>query len=124
MKIGVLADMVELPAHTLRFYEDFGLLPPVPRANGQRDYPADFVPIIRFIQLARQTGFALEEIKTFMPLLDANRTMADPFLKSTIAQKISELDTVIQQYMSIRQALAELLACDEPLNLTTLGCTA
>lgn len=64
MKIGELARQASLKVETLRFYERQGLLPsPARTESGYRQYGADDLRRLRFIQQAKSFGFSLREIK-------------------------------------------------------------
>ena len=63
MKIGELADRLNITASRIRFYEKRGLLSPDRRwDNGYRDYsPAD-VDFLKMVLTAQKLGFSLREI--------------------------------------------------------------
>ena len=63
MKIGEIAKAAGVSTSRIRFYERKGIIPPGDRgANGYRDYPADLVALLRFIEQAQGLGFTLREI--------------------------------------------------------------
>ncbi len=63
MKIGEIAKAAGVTTSRIRFYERKGIIPPGDRgANGYRDYPADLVALLRFIEQAQGLGFTLREI--------------------------------------------------------------
>lgn len=63
MLIGELADAVDLPTRTVRFYEGRGLLPEPRRAdNGYRVYDDSTLNLLRFIRSAQTAGLTLAEI--------------------------------------------------------------
>ncbi len=67
MKIGELAKVSGLAAHTIRFYETKGLLPKANRnINGYRSYSDDSVQRLVTIQCAKRLGFSLEDILTVL----------------------------------------------------------
>lgn len=58
-----------LTAHTLRYYEREGLLPPVAKAdNGHRRYTDDDLGWVSMLRLLRATGMPIREMKDFMRL--------------------------------------------------------
>jgi len=64
MQIGELAKQAGVKVETLRFYERQGLLPsPARTESGYRQYSADDLRRLRFIQQAKSLGFSLREIK-------------------------------------------------------------
>lgn len=63
MKIGEIAKAAGVSTSRIRFYERKGIIPPAARGeNGYRDYPAELVAILRFIEQAQGLGFSLKEI--------------------------------------------------------------
>ena len=63
MKIGEIAKAAGVSTSRIRFYEREGIIPPADRgANGYRDYPAELVSLLRFIEQAQGLGFTLREI--------------------------------------------------------------
>ena len=71
MRIGELADAVSLPAKTIRYYEDIGLLPkPDRQPNGYRAYDDSACERLRFVKAAQAVGFSLGEIKEIVAFRD------------------------------------------------------
>jgi len=69
--IGELAEAVQLPAQTIRFYERKGLLPAPPRAaNRYRTYDDTTIRRVRFIRTAQAAGLTLVEIGSITALRD------------------------------------------------------
>jgi DNA-binding transcriptional MerR regulator len=72
MRIGELADAVSVPAKTIRYYEEIGLLPPPERhPNGYRSYDESAGDRLRFVKAAQAVGFTLTEIRDIFSLRDA-----------------------------------------------------
>ena len=68
--IQQVADMTNLSAHTLRYYEKIGLIAPVNRhENGHRCYQDEDLGLIHFIKLLRATGMPVQEMTDFMRLI-------------------------------------------------------
>ncbi|GGJ51800.1 MerR family transcriptional regulator [Deinococcus roseus] len=69
--------VVGLPASTLRYYEDLGLLGVVPKnSSGHRRYQETHLHRLRFLQLLKNTGMPLEDMKRFALLDDAGASTA------------------------------------------------
>ena len=63
MKIGEIAKAAGVSTSRIRFYEREGIIPAAERgANGYRNYPADLIALLRFIEQAQLLGFTLREI--------------------------------------------------------------
>jgi DNA-binding transcriptional MerR regulator len=59
-------------AHTLRYYERIGLIPPVERAtSGHRRYSEADLGTVRFLTLLRATGMPIREMTEFVTLTRA-----------------------------------------------------
>jgi DNA-binding transcriptional MerR regulator len=68
VKINAAATQLHTSAWTLRYYEEIGVLAPVARVSGMRDYqPADLARIREILDL-RACGVTLDEIKRFLRL--------------------------------------------------------
>ncbi len=65
-KIGLFSKLVQVPIHTLRYYDQIGLLKPneVDPFSGYRYYSASQIPLLHRIVALRGLGFSLEEIHT------------------------------------------------------------
>ena len=63
MKIGEIAKAAGVSTSRIRFYEREGIIPAADRgANGYRDYPAELIGLLCFIEQAQGLGFSLREI--------------------------------------------------------------
>ena len=56
MNISRAAEFSGLPAKTIRYYEDIGLVTPARAANGYRDYSRENLETLRFVARARDLG--------------------------------------------------------------------
>ena len=66
LSIGELSERTGVPATTLRYYDDLGLVRPAARAAGRRRYAASAVRDVGVILFFREIGFSLAEIGRFM----------------------------------------------------------
>lgn len=65
--ISKVAEIAGVSAHTLRYYEKIGLLPPPDRNNGGiRLYTEQEVHFITFLNSLKKTGMSLDEIAEFV----------------------------------------------------------
>src|SRR3954454_12275921 len=64
--IGQVAAQSGVPASTIRYYEEIGLLPAPQRANGQRRYADSITQKLGVIRLAQQAGFSIAEIHSLL----------------------------------------------------------
>lgn len=111
MNIGAAAERSGLPAKTIRYYEDIGLLCPDRAENGYRDYSASDVHRLKFLQRARSLGFSVEECRQLLSLYgDATRESAE--VKALAETKLGQIDRKIAELRELRVTLSRLVdAC-------------
>ncbi|MCO6187638.1 MerR family transcriptional regulator [Rhizobium sp. L1K21] len=69
MKIGELVKRSGLSAHTIRYYERIGLLPPADRdRSGQRDYDVSILTWIEFLNRLKTTGMPIRDMLLYAAL--------------------------------------------------------
>ena len=114
MQIKQLEARSGLSRDTLRFYERCGLITPPRRlANGYRKYDEHTLVELKFIDAAREVGFALAEIKTAIPHLKSPPKRCSALLEglqerrqAVVAQmalhrrQLQRLDQLIQRFGS------------------------
>ena len=105
MKIGELAARSDLPASTLRYYEAIGLIAAPQRASGQRVYDELILRTLRFIKLAQEIGFSLDEIDQLLN----GATSAN--WRDLAQDKMAEIDAAIRHYETMKQMLIRGMAC-------------
>jgi len=112
MKLPDIADVARrsgVPASTLRFYEEKGLIVSVGRRGLRRLFDADVFDRLALIALARVAGFTLEEIALmFAP---EGRPRID---RKLLAAKADELDGTIRKLAAISDGLRHAAACRAP----------
>lgn len=95
-----------LPASTLRFYEDKGLIESVGRRGSRRLFEPAVLERISLITLGRNAGFSLDEIGTmFGP---DGRPQID---RAQLTAKADQLDQTIRQLAAMRDGLRHAAAC-------------
>ncbi|WP_053959789.1 heavy metal-responsive transcriptional regulator [Sulfobacillus thermosulfidooxidans] len=96
MRIGELAKVAGITPKTLRYYEDFGLLPASTRSeSGYRLYSWNDLDRLRFIQKAKTVGFSLSEIRSILALRNHGEVPCD-HVKALINRKLEEINSQIQ----------------------------
>jgi Cu(I)-responsive transcriptional regulator len=111
MNIGVVARKSGLPAKTIRYYEDIGLVKADRKPNGYRDYSEEHLNILRFLARARSLGFSIAECRQLLSLYqDKDRASSD--VKSLATAHVREVDKKIEELQEIRATLVSLVeAC-------------
>lgn len=107
--IGELARQVRMRPSALRYYESVGLLPAAERAGGRRVYQPATVRRIALIKMAQRAGFTLAEIRDLLDA-DADRGVTRQW-RALAERKLPELDRFIEQTQTLRDAVADCLAC-------------
>ncbi len=108
MNIGEAATRSGVPAKTIRYYEDVGLIRPAPRSgNNYRAYGQRDVHVLRFVQRARSLGFGVQDCRQLLALYqDPARVSAE--VKALTERRIAEIDRKIAELTSMRATLVEL----------------
>jgi MerR family transcriptional regulator, copper efflux regulator len=108
MNIGEAAERSGVPAKTIRYYEDVGLIRPAPRAgNGYRAYSGRDVHVLRFVQRARSLGFSVQDCRQLLALYqDPARASAE--VKALTGRRIAEIDRKMQELAGMRATLVAL----------------
>jgi MerR family copper efflux transcriptional regulator len=108
MNIGEVAQKSGVPAKTIRYYEDIGLILPAKRAdNGYRLYDDDDVQTLHFINRARGLGFSVENCSNLLTLYqDRNRSSAD--VKAIALSNIARIQHKIRELKAMETTLIDL----------------
>lgn len=111
MNIGEASDRSGLPAKTIRYYEEIGLIRTDRGGNGYRDYGAKDVHKLRFLQRSRGLGFSVEECRQLLALYeDKSRASAD--VREIASSKLTEIDRKIRELTELKHTLEHLVhAC-------------
>jgi MerR family copper efflux transcriptional regulator len=111
MNIGAAEQASGLPAKTIRYYEDIGLLVPARRDNGYRDYGQTDVHKLTFLKRARGLGFSIEDCRALLSLYeDRNRASAD--VRALAHTHLHRIEAKIAELEGLRDALSSLVeAC-------------
>ena len=106
MKIGELEARSGASRHTLRYYEQIGLISPQRRTNNYRDYTTQTLHDLDFIKRAQSMGFSLGEIGE---ILDAQRNKLIDCADGAklIEKKMAEVQLKIANLQSIYRYLDE-----------------
>lgn len=111
MNIGDVADLSGLPAKTIRYYEDIGLVEPLRSANGYRSFRQSDVHKLAFLGRARALGFNIEDCRSLLKLYaDTDRASAE--VKQIAEEHLDRIDRKIAELTEMRATLSHLVdAC-------------
>ncbi|MGR3375824.1 Cu(I)-responsive transcriptional regulator [Salipiger abyssi] len=111
MNIGQVSERAGLPAKTIRYYEDIGLVTPHRSANGYRAFSEQDLHKLAFLARARALGFTIEDCRTLLGLYeDEARESAD--VKALASEHLHRIEEKIAQLRQMQDTLARLVeAC-------------
>ncbi len=108
MNIGDVAARSGLPAKTIRYYEDIGLIRPRRGANGYRAFAEGDLHRLAFLGRARSLGFSIEECRALLALY-ADEDRASSEVKQVAADHLAQIDRKIAELQSMRATLRTLI---------------
>jgi len=112
MDIAEVAKRSGVPASTLRFYDEKGLIASIGRSGLRRVFDARVLERLALIALGRSAGFSLDEIaRMFSP---SGGTQID---RDVLAAKAEELDETIRRLSAMRDGLRHAAVCPAPSHL-------
>jgi DNA-binding transcriptional MerR regulator len=112
MDISEVAQRSGVPASTLRFYEEKGLIASTGRHGLRRVFPEAVLERLALIQLGGAAGFSLDEIARMFgadgkPNID----------RVLLSAKARELDATIRKLTAMRDGLKHAAACPAPSHM-------
>jgi MerR family transcriptional regulator, copper efflux regulator len=108
MNIGVIAQRTGLPAKTIRYYEDIGLIRPERDPNGYRAFQEADYHKLAFLGRARTLGFTIEDCRTLLALYeDESRASAD--VKKVAIHHLQKIEKKLVQLQEMRATLDRLV---------------
>ncbi len=108
MNIGEAARRTGLPAKTIRYYEEIGLVTPDRAANGYRDFGDAAVHKLEFVSHARMLGFGIGDCRDLLALWeDNNRASAD--VRAIAKTHLAEISSKIRSLMAMQATLRALV---------------
>ena len=112
MDINEVARASGVPASTLRYYEEKGLIASVGRRGLRRTFEPHVVERLALIALGRAAGFSLDEIARIFG--SDGRPRID---RQLLAGKADELDRTIRKLSAMRDGLRHAAACPAPSHM-------
>ena len=108
MNISEAAARTGVPAKTIRYYEEIGLLAPTRGPNGYRRFGETEVQKLAFVGRARSLGFTVEECRRLLALYE-DRSRASADVKRLAAEHLEEIDRKLRELQGMRALLAHLV---------------
>lgn len=108
MNISDVATATGLPAKTIRYYEDIGLVCPARSGNGYRVFTDTDLHKLAFLGRARALGFSIEDCRTLLALYEDNsRASAD--VKAVAEDHLTQIGDKIAQLEAMQETLRTLV---------------
>ena len=102
LTVAQVAELLDISAHSLRYYERIGLVS-VPRdAAGQRAYSADAVRRLVFISRMRLSGMSIRDLQHYVSLVD----LGDDTVPERLDMLLEHRDTIRRQIRELTLSLA------------------
>jgi|SRR5271170_4549256 len=111
LMIGEVARQAGVATSALRYYEKAGLLPPPARASNRRQYDQGILGRIRIILLARDAGFSISEMRTFLNGFPMGTRPALRW-RAMAKRKLAELDELTTRLSKMRSILNASFNCE------------
>jgi MerR family copper efflux transcriptional regulator len=111
LTVGQLAGATGVPAKTIRYYEQVGVLPAAYRSPaGYRQYSRHDIHRLVFIRRARVLGLSLAQIKVLAAELDGDgcATMR-PRLRVLVTEQLRAVRQQIVEFQVLERQLAQVL---------------
>jgi len=111
LTVGQLARATGVPAKTIRYYEQVGVLP-VPRRSGAgyRQYSRHDVHRLLFIRRARALGLSLANLKALTAELDSGECLTmRPRLHALVTEQLRTVQQQIAEFQLLERQLAQVL---------------
>ena len=108
MRIGDLSRLTGIPSSAIRFYEEQGLLPRPARLAGRRVFDDRAVTHLAVVQLAKDAGFTLAEIRQLVMEFGRNRW------RRLAERKLGEIQIAAEGLRTMTLLLEKLLRCKCP----------
>lgn len=108
MNIGQAGERAGLPAKTIRYYEDIGLIKPLRDANGYRAFRESDIHKLTFLGRARALGFTIEDCRNLLALWeDTGRASSD--VRAIAKDHLKQIETKISDLQNMQRTLSDLV---------------
>ncbi|MEC7965503.1 MAG: Cu(I)-responsive transcriptional regulator [Pseudomonadota bacterium] len=109
MNISEVSKRAGLPAKTIRYYEEIGLVSPARSGNGYRSFRDSDLHKLAFLGRARALGFSIEDCRNLMTLYE-DRGRASSDVKAIASEHLVAIDAKLAELSQMRNTLADLVS--------------
>lgn len=108
MNISDVAKRAGVPAKTIRYYEEIGLIKPLRDGNGYRAFRDSDMHKLAFLGRARALGFTIENCRALLALWeDKSRASAD--VRTIAKDHLKQIEAKIADLSAMRDTLSDLV---------------
>ena len=108
MNIGDVASAAGLPAKTIRYYEDIGLIRPARATNGYRSYSDQDLHKLRFLGRSRALGFSIDDCRALLALYEDD-ARASAEVRRIARRHLDEIESKIADLRAMQDTLSHLV---------------
>jgi DNA-binding transcriptional MerR regulator len=102
IRIGELAARTGRSVHTIRWYEQQGLLPPVPRLGAHRIYSNRHVEWLELMERLRGSGISVAELRRYTSLAQRGAPAAEATREVLLAHRRRVEESITQWQRALR----------------------
>ena len=106
LDIGVLSERSGVPASTLRYYDEIGLIESLGRRGLRRQFGPEALTQLALISLGKTAGFSLDEIKGMF-----GKDGSADLPRAALHARADKLDLQIRKLTTLREALRHVAEC-------------
>jgi MerR family transcriptional regulator, copper efflux regulator len=110
MNISEVGARAGLPAKTIRYYEEIGLIKPLRDANGYRAFRDSDMHKLAFLGRARALGFTIEDCRALLALWE-DKTRASGDVRRIAQDHLAQIEAKIADLAAMRDTLSVLIQC-------------
>ena len=112
ISINQVTQQTGIRPSTLRYYDEIGLLRPIRRVGGRRQYDESVLQRLALIQTGQQAGFTLAELAILLNnVLDSESGGAG--WHELVERKLKEMDARMRHIASMKRLLEDIIDCDD-----------
>jgi len=112
LDIGEVSERSGVPASTLRYYDEIGLISSIGRHGLRRQFGPDVLMQLALIALGKSAGFSLDEIGGMF-----GRTGAPELPRPVLRDRADALDAQIKSLGALRDMMRHVAECPAPSHL-------
>ncbi|WP_099913653.1 helix-turn-helix domain-containing protein [Puniceibacterium antarcticum] len=112
LDIGEVSQKAKIPASTLRYYEEIGLISSIGRHGLRRQFAPDVLLQLALISMGKSAGFSLKEISGMF-----GRDGKPDLPREELQDRADDLDRQIRELSALRDTLRHVADCPAPSHL-------